>query len=450
MIDWLLTATLKGSLVFLLVAGANRVASHWMRARWRRLWWLLVPLAFLCPVQIPSSFPVPAGKSVPLAILASHAEAAAHDLLVAAADVSHPSARLAPWLLFVWLGGAAVSGLGVVVPTWRAHRAWSGLRVSTDPRLLNLLEDAKAEAGVTAPIGLIVSDALAAPALLGWLRPRLLLPRAPAENASCLELQAIFLHELAHFRALDIPLNWLFVLARALHWFNPLAYAANALWARFREEAADEAAIGWLKESDARGYGEILLKTLGQCSGGAVPMGALAIGESLVTLKRRMLMIRTYPSKSGRAALAGVVAVLLVASTALLPVLAQNDAEAAKKDAAAAMETWLAEIDAGSYAQSWSDSAKSFQGAITSDKWVSALHTVREPLGKLVSRNLDSSLYQTEIPHVGNTPEMKGPFVIAQFDASFENLKYAVETVTFQQGDDGTWRAAGYYIKPKL
>jgi hypothetical protein len=37
--------------------------------------------------------------------------------------------------------------------------------------------------------------------------------------------------------------------------------------------------------------------------------------------------------------------------------------------------------------------------------------------------------------------------VIAQFKTSFENLKYAVETVTFDK-IDGTWREAGYYIKP--
>ena len=44
---------------------------------------------------------------------------------------------------------------------------------------------------------------------------------------------------------------------------------------------------------------------------------------------------------------------------------------------------------------------------------------------------------------------VKGDFVIAQFDSSFENMKYARETVTFEKEADGTWRAAGYYIKPQ-
>src|ERR1700678_239865 len=113
MITCLLTDTLKGSLIFLLVAATDRLVSGFMRARWRRLWWVLVPAAFLWPVQIPLSFPDPAGKgAVPVSILASHAEAAVHDIGVAATDVSHPSAKLASWLLFIWLAGAATSGLG--------------------------------------------------------------------------------------------------------------------------------------------------------------------------------------------------------------------------------------------------------------------------------------------------------------------------------------------------
>ena len=446
MIDWLLTATLKGSLVFLLVAGADRLALRFMWARWRRLWWLLVPVAFLLPAlpSFPFSHAAANGDATPF--LSLPPARAVNHLAVSASTLVHSSPQLASWFLFAWLAGALASGLSVLVPTWRAHRAWSGLRFSTDSRLLDLLESAKAQAGVTAPIGLIVSDRLPAPALLGWLRPRLLLPRALAESGSPLELRAIFLHELAHFRALDIPLNWLFVLARALHWFNPFSYLANAAWTRFREEAADENAICWLNEPNSRGYGEILLKTLGQCSGGTTPFGALAIGESLHNLKRRMLMIRTYPTKSGRALLAGVITILLAAFTALLPVSAAEDPDVAKKDAVAAMQTWLAEMDSGDYAKSWSDASSSFQKAVTSDKWVSMSQGVRGPLGKVISREQVSAFYDESIQGAGEKM-VPGPYVIAQFKTSFENFKYAVETVTFDKMD-GTWREAGYLIKP--
>jgi hypothetical protein len=143
--------------------------------------------------------------------------------------------------------------------------------------------------------------------------------------------------------------------------------------------------------------------------------------------------------------------ILLILGTlmALSPTQAADDAhDAAKKDAVAAMTTWLGEMDAGSYAKSWTDAAKIFQKAIISDKWVEVSGKVRTPLGKLVSRTFATVLYQDGINNPNAKP-LPGKFVIAQFDTSFENMKSARETVTFEQEDDGSWRAAGYFIKPQ-
>jgi beta-lactamase regulating signal transducer with metallopeptidase domain len=446
MIDWLLTVTVKGSLIFLLVVGADRVASHFMRAASRRIWWLLVAVAFLSPGTFWRSWAGP-GQVDEIMTYFSPAQAPGRTTFAQLDATFHQIVpQAAPYLFYAWLTGALASGLAILVPTWRAHRTWNGLRFSTDSRLLELLECAKAQAGATAPIGLVVSDKIPAPALLGWLRPRLLLPRTLVESGSARELRAVLLHELAHFRTLDIPVNWLFILVRTLHWFNPLAHFANAAWARFREEAADENAIRWLNEGDSRGYGEILLKTLGQCSGGA-PAGALAIGESLNNLKRRLHMIRIHSTRTPRAALAATLTLFFAAIFALLPAIsATDDVEAAKKDATDAMQPWLAEMDSGDYAKSWSDASSSFQKAVTSDKWVSLSQAVRGPLGKMVSREQVSALYDESIQGPGGKV-IPGPYVIAQFKTSFENLTYAVETVTFDK-IDGTWREAGYYIKP--
>jgi len=144
-----------------------------------------------------------------------------------------------------------------------------------------------------------------------------------------------------------------------------------------------------------------------------------------------------------RLGLLGVWLALLVFVT--IPLRA-DDSEA-KTAATAAMQTWLQEIDQNQYAQSWQDAAPSFQKALTSDKWVAALNSVRTPLGKCKDRKLASALEQTEMPSAAGA--LKGDFVIAQYNTSFENLAYAVETVTFEKTPDGTWKAAGYFIKPK-
>ncbi len=450
----LVELTLRGSLVFLAAALADRFLAKSTTTRWRRIWWLLVPLAFLAPCKFPHpALPAYMVGYNGIATSITGGSVPVHGEFDVARSLQIPTGPLAvagiSWLGLLWLAGALAAALRIVICTWRVREQWKSERFCTDPALLNLLEDAKASAGIHAPIGLIVSDRIKAPALLGWLRPRILLPSHLVRGSEA-ELKAVFLHELAHFKSLDIPLNWLFALVSVLHWFNPLAYLTFAAWSRFVEEAADETAIRWMKADDGVAYGEILLKTLGQCSGGRAPYGALAIGESIATLKRRILMIRHYPTKSSRGFLATAVVFILAALLAYSPTMATADEseDAAKKDALAGMQTWLGEMDSGDYAKSWTDSAKTFRDAVTSEKWVTLSNNVRKPLGKLIERKFASAAFQHGILST-NSDADKNEYVIAQYDTAFENMKYTREMVTFVKESDGVWRAVGYYIKPQ-
>jgi opacity protein-like surface antigen len=116
--------------------------------------------------------------------------------------------------------------------------------------------------------------------------------------------------------------------------------------------------------------------------------------------------------------------------------------QAAEHAATAAAQNWLKEIDGGQYAQSWQDASAFFQGKVPEQTWVSEITPVRRPLGELVSRNLDSAQYATQLP---GAPE--GQYVVMRFDTSFANKQSAVETVTFSLEQDGQWKASGYYIK---
>jgi hypothetical protein len=111
---------------------------------------------------------------------------------------------------------------------------------------------------------------------------------------------------------------------RAIHWFNPLAHVAFRGWANFREEAADETAMNWMKGSSPVFYGEALLCAIRESNGGAPPFGALAIGESIHNLKRRITMINQYQQKSSRLLFAGAVLILVIAGFIVRPIHADT------------------------------------------------------------------------------------------------------------------------------
>jgi len=134
--------------------------------------------------------------------------------------------------------------------------------------------------------------------------------------------------------------------------------------------------------------------------------------------------------------------VAMILSVCLHSSLVFADEAAENPKTAAAAQSWLAQIDSGNYAKSWKEASAYFRGALTEKAWADALNGARKPLGKLVSRTLTTAQNAHSLP---GAPD--GNYVVMQFDTSFINKKDAVETVTFMQEKDGTWKAAGYYIK---
>ena len=103
---------------------------------------------------------------------------------------------------------------------------------------------------------------------------------------------------------------------------------------------------------------------------------------------------------------------------------------------------WLNLIDNGQYAESWELTAELFRRAVEKETWEKQLNAVREPLGKLISREVIKKEYMTSVP---GAPD--GEYLVIQYSTNFENKKNAIETVTPMKDKDGKWRVSGYFIK---
>src|SRR5271165_1099595 len=124
---------------------------------------------------------------------------------------------------------------------------------------------------------------------------------------------------------------------------------------------------------------------------------------------------------------------------ASLAVQAQQKPEQLAQQSA---ESWLALVDTGKYADSWQEAASMFKAAVAKDQWQSMVKSVRDPLGKVMSRKLKSATYTKTLP---GAPD--GEYVVIQYDTSFEHKASAVETITPMLDKDGKWRVSGYFIK---
>jgi hypothetical protein len=133
--------------------------------------------------------------------------------------------------------------------------------------------------------------------------------------------------------------------------------------------------------------------------------------------------------------LAAVLFMLILSSASLCG----NKAEEAAIESA---NHWLSLVDGGSYGASWEAAAPMFKGAVPQGRWAEMLQATRAPLGKVVSRRVQSAVYKTSLP---GAPD--GQYVVIRYESSFEHKKSAIETVTPSLGEDGQWRISGYYIR---
>ncbi|GEM_PF-651199 len=121
---------------------------------------------------------------------------------------------------------------------------------------------------------------------------------------------------------------------------------------------------------------------------------------------------------------------------------AEKQRTADSSEAVKSALSWLELVDSERYAQSWDAAASFSQGAVTKDQWITAIQSIRKPLGKPISREVISKTPTKQVP---GAPD--GDYVIIQLKTSFENKREAVETITPMLDLDGKWRVSGYFIK---
>ncbi|MHB9000216.1 MAG: M56 family metallopeptidase, partial [Thermoanaerobaculia bacterium] len=145
------------------------------------------------------------------------------------------------------LGAIWLAGFVAMAAVWadRAIRARRLLR-NTHPgsrRDREILARVVARSGIRAFVDVARIETLHVPCVSGTLRPCIYLPTGTVDRLSDEELETIFAHELAHIRRGDNRVAAAVDLARAVLWFQPVAWIAARQLEIERERACDEAAL---------------------------------------------------------------------------------------------------------------------------------------------------------------------------------------------------------------
>ena len=134
------------------------------------------------------------------------------------------------------------------------------------------------------------------PALIGVLRPRVVLPRDFEARYTAQEQALVLAHEAVHLQRRDTLWNALVVLLRCAFWFNPLTHVA-AHFMRVDQELACDATVIDRHPASRRTYADAMLKT--ELADAALPVGCH--WHSAHPFKERLQMLNTrLPSRARR------------------------------------------------------------------------------------------------------------------------------------------------------
>lgn len=338
---WSLTATVTAGLLF----AVKWLFREHLTAKWHYLVWMILLARLVIP---PTGGPLPkndfslgAAVDVPAIAGAVTRQAAA---LSSGETPPTPVVRqsegrfirlhlsqpgLPDWadtlnrgLFWLWAAGAAgllayyvTASLLLGVRTRRFPKANEALQARAEQmyRLAAQMEPEEEAHRVRARL----SPAGATPYVCGVFRPTLVVPAPMAETVA----DEVLLHEMVHMVRHDIVKNYIYMVFRCLHWFNPL------LWSTFNrisddcETACDECVLDRLEPEEHIGYGRRLLEMMQP--GFRYRMGTSCIASGERNIRRRIVRVTRHKEVSRRARGMSFLLFCLLAWMCLTPPLAR-------------------------------------------------------------------------------------------------------------------------------
>lgn len=164
-------------------------------------------------------------------------------VLLAKRPPAPPQSRWTAWMALAWLIGASVMLGRAGVKVAGAERLRRSCRPLDNPRVAELVAEARRAVGLVRRIRVTVTDKLTSPAVVGVLVPTLVLPLTLLTTLTPEQIRFILLHELAHIRRGDYFANLFQLFTEALLFFNPAVWWISHQIRREREACCDALAI---------------------------------------------------------------------------------------------------------------------------------------------------------------------------------------------------------------
>ncbi len=344
----LLSLSVSGALLLLLILGLKPLYKNKFSKRWQYYIWIVVALRLLLPftpdttiigslfekfdtTAITNEIPTNPNVPVPADTGNSKAEPIQTNREITTAAMREPFNKYV-CLFFIWSALALVLFVRkVTVYQGFIQYIKAGNKEVSDIKILNLLSDCEEKLKIKTRVELSCNPLIASPMLIGFFRPRIILPVGEWEDK---ELSYIFVHELIHYKQRDMFYKWLIQIVVCVHWFNPFVYLLEKEVNKSCELSCDEKVISVLDDTARREYGDTLISFLKSNNLYKSSLASVTLTEGAEQLKERLGAIMKFRKKSK--AIIAITAIFTAAVCVCFFVTGAYAAPSAAND----MKTW--------------------------------------------------------------------------------------------------------------
>ena len=220
--------------------------------------------------------PITAQLAPPSSIpaLPSSTESGAKNINAVTAGAIVPGEKLM-WLVELWIAGVLLLSLRTLGGFLLLERLRRTKATPAGQVIQRLCLEVQSKIGIGRAIQFCQCNGLDVPAVVGWLRPVILLPMTALTGLSEPQLQAVIAHELAHIKRLDYFANVFQIVVETLLFYHPAVWWVSRRVRAERENCCDDVAIAVC--GDVVSYARALTFMEG---GRTAPTMALAAGSS--------------------------------------------------------------------------------------------------------------------------------------------------------------------------
>ncbi|MEH2936419.1 M56 family metallopeptidase [Acutalibacter sp. JLR.KK004] len=327
----LLSLSVSGALLLLLILGLKPLYKNRFSKRWQYYIWIVVALRFLLPftpdnaivgslfekidtVAITNEIPTSPNIPVPADTGNNNAEPIQTNREINAAAMREPINKYV-CLFFIWSALALILFVRkITVYQGFIQYIKAGNKEVSDIKILNLLSDCEEKLNIKTRVELSRNSLIASPMLIGFFRPRIILPISELEDR---ELSYIFVHELIHYKQRDMFYKWLIQIVVCVHWFNPFVYLLEKEVNKSCELSCDEKVISVLDDTARREYGDTLISFLKSNNLYKSSLASVTLTEGAEQLKERLGAIMNFKSKTKTIRVLTVILTLFILSGAV-------------------------------------------------------------------------------------------------------------------------------------